>query len=203
MSTTTYNFVENYLRGKNSSSLYYPVSIAFIAQLLDTYESSPLNINNVKHIYSAITNHIFTQNIKITPWDIQDALWSYPHLASKYHINNSGLLPVTITFDKQSFIHNLSKDFTFGMLFYSFFSKNPLSIYMFDRPFFFSLKNTGYDSFCTDPHKEYAISINSVEYCFLSLDFLQGWNTAKNWSFDTSKLYDYVLKFHTNEFFEF
>lgn len=205
MSSTTYARIENYLVTNKINFPHYNITLGYIAYLIDQYEPLPLPSSNnfITAIIHAIKNETINETTRITPWDVKRALWSYPRFAEKYHIDEPDYLPVTVSFDGNSYIHEMTQDMMFGMFFYSLESKNKLAIQMFGRPVFGLGRNHGYDTFCRDTHKRYGLVIGEKEYCFLTLDLLQGWNTAKSWFSDTRKLYDYVIDYDTQQKFLF
>lgn len=143
----------------------------------------------------------------VLPWDVyfvisQDAelpdVFGIPHGKFPSDIR----LPVTVNIKRQLFTHNLSCEFTCGLLLFSIITHRYFDITMFGQPFTDNhipsiLLRFNYNE---DNRDLYRVSIGGTIYTFRTTDFMQGFATGAMWeNLDHHKYWSELAKISDEE----
>ena len=123
-----------------------------------------------------------TSNV-VTPWTLQAAMTLNPELNRLFLGVESTVLPVTITFGPQDFLHQLSQDFVAGlMVSYDLHVAPAPEIKLFGQLVQWTDLQAKYQ-IDTDAefHRPYSMSTGAGNYEFDDPSFLQGYKTGLLW----------------------
>ena len=148
-------------------------------------------------IISSVDNDIifYKSDNMILPWDIKESMFFHNNLLESFGIvKGDNKLPVEIIIDNKSYEHQLTEEFTMGLLLYSLVAQKPIHIKLFGIPlsydYFLNPQGNRYTKFCSDARRtEYSVVIGGVNYCFITPDFMQGIATGASWYNDDHHKY--------------
>lgn len=146
----------------------------------------------LKEFLKSINNNVifYKGDNLILPWDVKESMSFEDVYLEKFGVTKGDFtLPVIIN---NQYEHQMNEETAMGLLLYSYVSGNPIDIKVYGvqiTPDYYQEPNR-YTKLCSNARRsEYSILIEEHTYCFITLEFLQGFATGASWFNDDHRKY--------------